>query len=540
MNGESLTVEQSVEGLARAVSHLGIAHQTSGPERSHPANRTHPPGIEFGDPDVPDWIQDQTPASDLDVRVPDCLESLLGVAPLAFYLGARVTVDTNTPPTLRAAGLSEPVGLDPVESVVPKLLRRVFSLDCLVREPVEDAERIADASLLEGLTLDVPACRRASTGERVRRYLDVAFEAIEAALPDWHLATYVDPTFEHARCLPALLDQLSAVYPASADPLESRELIERTLEDFFRGQIPSVEVHSPSLQRARLHGWLAEGTPIDVFKILPRAYANATLYGACEEQPISIHVVLNDEAMAEEYTEAEAIYRDRASAVPIDVTLHRGLTRRELRTVFETHSQLVHYIGHCETSGLCCLDGHLAIEDLEESNAESFFLNACGSFYEGAELVRKGSVAGAVTYRGVLDEQAATVGTAFARLLVCGFSIQRAMGLARRRIAMGKDYAVVGDGTHVLSSLDSASGLYARVESTEERFAVSFDAVPSRSPGATIRTPVPADAPPRLSGPTQTTVLDRDALRGLLEDSDLPVIFNGSFSFADELRSRFE
>ncbi|MFB6184029.1 MAG: hypothetical protein ABEI96_05685, partial [Haloarculaceae archaeon] len=451
---ERMTVPFTPEGIATALSYSTAAHQTTSPSRSHPAFRDHPPLLELGESvAIPSSIRTRRPETGIEVRVPNRLDALFVVAPLAYYLCADVSVVDNPTPTLSAptADLEYRFpSLPTFQESVATLLRKTFFLDCLVRPGATGTPASRD-DLLSALGLRPAALRECSPAERLSRYLDVPNSLVRANQPDWHLSTYASPDREHVSCLPHLLDSLSLVFLPEATELAESDLLDKTLDDSYRGAngVRSVHRVNPDLQEGRVHAWLAPGTPIDAYKTTPRAYENRHTYREREDN-LSVTVVLNDDDMADERAAAADIYRRRSADLPIDLTVRETLTTDQLRSVFAAEHDFLHYIGHCEESGLCCPDGNLSLATLERSRTRTFFLNACGSYHEGLRLVDRGSVAGAVTLTKVLDSHAAKVGTAFARLLVHGFGFERAMQLARRRILMGKDYTVVGDGTYSL------------------------------------------------------------------------------------------
>jgi len=202
----------------------------------------------------------------------------------------------------------------------------------------------------------------------------------------------------------------------------------------------------------------------------------------------------------------------------------------------ESHTDFVHYIGHCETHGLRCPDGYLSASSLSECNAETFFLNACGSFHQGRELVERGSVAGAVTFSGVLNDHAVKVGSTFARLLVHGFSMERAVRLARRRIMMGKDYAVVGDGTHVLTQSSNRLPATVTLQETDAGgFLLTYDQFSAGNLGAFYRPYIEGNEYSYLCGNESEFALDREATRSFLRRAEMPVIYDGDLYWSGEL-----
>lgn len=530
----AVTVPATADGVASAVTHAAAAHRTMGPERSLPGMRRRPPALAVGETHVPDAVAAATPDTGIELLVPDRLPDALAAAPLAYYLGADLAVDRGASPRLcaPAAGLNR--ALDPLPEVASAMLRRVFFLDCLVRPAAHPG--LVQSSLLDDLGLEAPALRASSPAERLAAYLAAPFERVTAALPDWHLATYVAPTTANVRCLPALLDRLSLVYPPESEPLAGRELVTRSLDDFYRGETSRVEVQKPVLGRGDLHGWLAPGTPIDVFDADPAAYEHAV---RDRDGSLDVAVVLNDGEMAGEEEAAAAAYRERSVARDASVSVHRDQTRRELADLFAT-ADVVHYVGHCESAGLQCADGHLAVETLDSVGVEAFFLNACGSYHEGRALVERGAVAGAVTFRDVLDEQATTVGATFAGLLVRGFCVERALRLARRQIRMGKDYAVVGDGTHAPVEPAGHPPTVVRVAAAGDGYDVACEGLADRAPGGVFQPPGDCeDRADWLRGCAASVHLDGESLADAIADAGLPVIHDDglawSGAFAREL-----
>jgi len=508
-------VPETPSGLATAVGAMAAAHRTTTPERARPTMRRQPPSLRYADEvSIPDAVADAVPDTGIRVEVPDDVGRVLAVAPLAYYLGA--TVET---------GFAE---------------SRVVAPEAGVDHALDDGEA---ARLLErAFWADTAACQPAlsapgedATGRSLAERLRSAVEYSGSTRPEWPLAIYADASFEYARALPAVLHRLAHVYPAETTPLDGRELVERTLDDFYRttpGPVATVEMENPRLRSARTHGWLADGTPIDVFKALPEAFDHGH---DPTGDALSVAVVLNDPGMTREHDRVASVYE--RTAVPLSVSLHADLSRDALAGVFEAETDFVHYIGHCDRDGLLCADGRLSASALGSVGARTFFLNACGSYEEGLELVRRGSAAGAVTFRKVLDEHAARVGTAFARLLVAGFTVERALSLARRRIVMGKDYAVVGDGTWTLpNGRTSPPGVFT-ANGDGDAYSVTYDAGDVWTHGETYRSPFPGRGV-QPYGAVESARLSANDLASVLADADAPVVLDGDFVWADEAAVR--
>jgi len=508
---ETVTVPATAAGLARAVTAAGATHQTDGPERSHPGYRPRTPRVTFGAGGA-----GTSPSNDgrPTMTVPDRPTAVLVAAPLAYYLGARLETGDG-PPSLRGTAFEytfEP--LPGFAEEVGDLLRGLCGLDVRLRSvpgesgplsaPVDDPGRLRESAPLERLR--AVAGSAADTGGT------------------WPLATYVDDDVENGRYLPYLLDRLSLVHPAEASELDPRALLKRSLDEFFRGETASVETVDPSLVDGASHAWRGDGTPIDAFTLLGTGDPGF-------DDGFDIDVVCNDEAMRTEGSVAD-VYRKRLAGRGVDVRVHERLTTAALSALLERRADLVHFIGHCEVDGLVCPDGHLAAAELESCGAESFFLNACGSYHEGYDLVRQGATVGAVTLRTVLDEQAVTVGTTFAELLASGFAFDRALSLARGEIISGQDYVVVGDGTHRLRPPRGDAVVF-DLERTDDGFRVGCDATAPDGAGRRYRDPFGGTQRP--CGTATKATPTRDELRELFERYTSPVRYEGELRWTDEL-----
>ena len=547
----AVTISECPEDLARALTYLSSAQKTDGPDRSYPTLRGHPPLIERGGSfEVPEHIASRSPSTGIELIVPPEYEPLFVVAPLAYYLQAAVETGPVERPVLRLSDLDlerEFSGGRLLERDVERLLRTVFFLDCLVRNAGPYGTNLAETSIFGPLGLDAGKLYECSPQTRLASYLEVAYDAVEHRLPEWHLATYVDPSPRLAETIPFLLDRMSLCFLPRTSELEGAELVERSLDDFYRGpranagDVASVDIVKPELKSSRAHGWLAAGVPIDVFKSAPEAYYNRLEFLDDPPRPTSIRVVLNDPKMAGEHADVSAIYRERSEDLHLDVSVEEGCSTSQLARLFETRHDFIHYIGHCEADGLRCPDGYLSTSSLDSCEVETFFLNACGSYHEGMSLIRKGSVAGAVTFAQVLNDHAVKVGSAFAKLLVNGFSIERALGLARRRIMMGKDYAVVGDGTHTLTQGALRVPTTVTLEELDnDEFLLTLECFSTGMTGSYYFPHVQDNEFAHLCGNESSFILPRSALSAVLEDTESPVIYDGDVYWSDDLVPRFD
>lgn len=531
----TITVPGYAEGVATALTYASSMHMTDDPSRSDPSRRPHPPVIEPGeDVDIPDTVREEHSPTGIELRVPPNLDTLFVLAPLAYYLGTRVKVESRNAPILTAPGVRRTLpALPRLQAEAASLLYRTVTLDSLLRDAREEDTDGESSRLLESAGID-PVLGDWPLSERLAAYVEAPFGAIESSLPEWHLSMYVTPCPENVSALHHVLDRLAFVYLPDATELERQERLRRSLEDFYRSSdAPTVQPLLPDLNRGRIHGWMADGVPIDAFTFLPEAYENRRKQPpACPDRK-DVTVVLNDEEMSAEVTEIVRLYEKRADDLGIETRVRRGLDRESLAAALSRPAALFHYVGHCDRKGLRCHDGHLSVDDLKRSRARVFFLNACGSYHEGETLVRKGSIAGAVTLRPVLDEQATRVGTAFAQLVTRGLTVERSLRVACRRAIMNKDYGVVGDGSYALRTAGESRIGIASVTRAGGEFQVTVENGSARSIGAYV-TPILSGDPP-LSGQERRTSMSRAELCRFLDRQGLPVVYGNEYYWSDDL-----
>ncbi len=512
----ALTVPPSPDGLATAVTAAGQTHSTTGPERSHPGFRPPTPTVTFGDESIPAAL---TPDADSPtIRVPATVIDVLVAAPLAYYLGASLAVGDGRP-HLESDAIEYTFEARPTfVETVSRILRGVVDLDTRLRTIPGESGRLVDGPRADELA-------SASPSERVAYVMDASLDT----LPRWPLSTYINADIENGRYLPYLLDRLSLVYPAAASALDPQALLRRCLDEFYRGNAPTIDAVEPSLTDSHSHAWLGDGTPVDAYTLRGGEPSDRP-----SPQDLRIDVVCNAPEMAAEQDVA-AVYRQNLQAPDVDVRLHQQVSTSELAAIFERASDLVHFIGHCEIGGIVCPDGPFAAENLAECGATAVVLNACGSYYEGFELVRAGATVCAVTLRKVLDDQAVTLGTTFADLLANGFAFDRALSLARGEIIVGQDYVVVGDGTYRLCPPQGPPGLY-RIRDAADGFTVQYEVLSPDWAGRRYVDPITGED--RVCGEQTMATVDRSTICDILARRPVPVRFDGGLEWSPELADR--
>jgi len=457
----TIAVEESLAGVARGLSALGCNTPTTSPDRSFPNARKQPPRMEFRDREAVQSALDDCPDTDTEIVVPDAdtdgLAHLLPTAGLLHYVGAEATIDPDASGThLRAGAETYHLGDDPetVDQTATDLLRTVFFLDCLARTGGPYGTDLVERELLEELALDAQTLYEMPLAQRVQTYLNTTqvynggrsgVDVLER-LPEWHLGLHVEPTLSRVPALSHYLGRLADVYTPEAATLETLadrgNWAERTTRS-NRAHTAGDLMVAPA-QRARTVGWYGPRRALGGFNVVgdgtprPRPLAegnlSVTVVQAAEE-------FVDDEAVADYY---------REPGLPMDVTVLQSPTADELQTAFERPTDLLHFVGHCENAGLRCADGTLSAGVIDECQVEAFFLNACGSLGFAEKLVERGAAAGAATTRAVFGETAGRVGCNWARLLAHGWTIERALDVARS-VDDPAGYVAVGDGTHFLS-----------------------------------------------------------------------------------------
>ena len=582
---ETLTVPRTPAGVAAAIERFAGVTDNYTPDRSWPTQRSRPPDVSFDpaatlSPDGP-----AVPDTDVSLTVPPRIDRLLTAAPLVYYLGAGVELSEDDP-ALRVGDRRVGIRPETFHERVRNLLERCFYLDCATRTVGPHGFDTGAAEAIDRLELDAERLYDASIAERVRTYLDADFERVRALFPEWHLAFHVDPQIGHAPTLSAVVDDVPMVHLAGDGPDESAPSAgerdgtaggttcgsdstggttgtasigragpadgtgpadgsgpadgpERgggTSESPPTGQLGGdVSLVEPPSVAGRLQGWLADGVPTEGFEAMPAGYDHrrATLG---DPSAASVVAVLNGGATRREHERVADYYRDRAARTNIDPSVRTELTVAELARLFESSVGLVHFVGHRDERGLQCRDGFLDVASIDSVNLETFFLNACGSYPEGRALIRKGGVAGGVTVQRVLDEEAATVGIAFARAIVEGYSVARALSLASRPALSPSDYVVVGDGAYMLAREMLGPADCRILSRRDDGFRlVTVGGEPTQAGAVVLSDFEFVSESPHLSGQRREYEFTREELLTELPTWDHPVLFEGNLWWPQEL-----
>jgi hypothetical protein len=447
--------------LMQGISHFSSALKTTTPDRSYPSMRGHPPELELRDRfEIPAAVD--PPDTGVRIEVPPAVESIFPVAPLAYYLGAEVVPGTE--PRIVADGFDRPLESPGVgfEQSVARALKRTLLLDCVTRSEGSQGPSLHEGTVLTGeVSIPFEELFEASPGERLSAYFEVPYESIEPLLPRWKLTAHVKPEAVHASVLPFLVDDLAVIRtpntttPAAGDvegaAVDAYMRSDGGIRAGSRSDGTSRPVVEPGGTGSIEQAWVGEETPIGASKAMIEAYRNRVTREP-RQGDIDVVLVCNDEGMNDELDSVEGTY-DSGEETP---TTYRRLTPDRLALVLESDIDFLHYVGHIDEDGFECEGGTLDAASVSHVGVDSFFLNACSSYDQGVELIRKGAIGGAVTLNDVINTGAIRVGRTMARLLDCGFPLRPALDVAREQSIVGSQYIVIGDGN---VSIAHAEGL---------------------------------------------------------------------------------
>ncbi|WP_227355336.1 hypothetical protein [Haladaptatus salinisoli] len=546
----TITVTDDVEDAMRAISLFGSALKTTSPERSFPTLRGHPPLVKLGESfSAPARIE--RPETGVELVVPPDREHVYPAASLAYYLGAKLVPGTD--PRLVADGFERSLdGPGGYEATVNRAFRQTFFLDCLVRTEGYYRVDLHERQRVEPLVdLDFADLYDAPMPERLERYLSVPFETLEPYVPNWRLGVDVTPTVENVEYAPYLARDLALVRiperpnPQSVSPMSDAQT------EFFRAPPSGALARGSdgwdavddrdvfqvdSIPNVIEQAWAGMGYPLEVNKLDVRA-----LRRRVDRQPssdtIDIHVVCNDERMQDEDVVRD-LYGVR-DLLRFEVTAHYDLTRDEFAELLGETADFLHYIGHVDGDGFLCADGSLDARSLDDVRVKAFLLNACASYEQGHELVKKGSHGGVATLSPVGNPMATELGQILARLLNCGFSLRAGLAIAQRHAVHGYQYIVLGDGGVTLVQSESGVPLHLRVEPLDDgRFDVEVNAYPNDLYGMGTMNVFHADSSNTRylsSAPLTTVRLSAQAFDSSLESETMPVEVEDGLYWSDEL-----
>lgn len=540
----TVTTTGDPEDVMAALSTFGSALKTTTPERSWPSLRGHPPLVEVGDSlDVPDELS--PPSPEVEVVVPPSLEFVYPVAPLVYYLGARM-VPGSSPRIRTDEGFEFPLGAGNTpdgtfEDRVERTLRKVVFLECLSRTNGLTQLPLQEREAVDGrLAVDLDDLYDLAPAPRLRELLSVSYDRIAAGIPDWELASHLAPTAPQAELLPYLVADLALVRTrsrgAAADPEPTAREQRAHVDEFLRSEgvlLRSTDTSDLDREYVQFHDrdggdvleeiWAGEATPIGASHASREAYRNR-LSREPSDPPIDVAVVCNDSEMAAELRTAD-IYD--GEDLPFDVRIYRDLSTAALRTRIEhQETNFLHYIGHANAEGLRCSDGRLDLETLADTGVDAFLLNACQSYEQGLAMIAAGAVGGVVTLDPVPDRVAGSIGETIARLLNAGYPLRAALQVVQDEFVIGNDYLIVGDGG-ISVGQSSVAQIYS-VGTLEEGFSFQAKSYPSNTQVGGVATCYLDGIGYYLAGNSSREIeVDAERLQEFLYRSEVPLRIEG-------------
>lgn len=515
----TITTTDDLADVMRAISHFGSALKDTSPMRSYPTLRGHPPDIERGDDlHVPDDLA--PPDTGITIEVPPNAQTVYATASPAFYLGAAVEPG-DVPRIVTDDGFEHRLDTSRgVRGELERVLKQTFILDVATRTAGPyDYTTDEYADLSPELAKPVDDLYDAPIAERLRYYLDVPFDAVEANLPEWPVAARVAPTSENVEALPHLANDLATIHPPTVD---SRTADVDT----------TAPVVTPEPLDASYRLWLADGAPVGASKPAVGAY-RAALGREPIEGTIDYAVVCNDPTIANEEETVSALLSN-PTGLDIDIRPYRELYRNEMQALLERGADVFHFIGDTD-DGFVCTDGELAPDELESLSVDAFVLTAIDSYDAGMDLLDAGAASGVAILGDVPPGAATSVGQLAAQLINLGFSVGQAVDVATRTSEYRDQFVVLGDATYDITQpygvpvFTKVLGRDGDTLSVEMHFTPSNDV----SPGSILMPTIVDVERPILAGKTVRSTVAIDEL--LAVDPPVPVQVAGGVYLSDVL-----
>jgi hypothetical protein len=472
------------------------------------------------------------------------------LAPLAYYLGASFEIADQ--PRLRADDtvLTLPTG-EGLERRSQRLLKQFLTLDTITRtEGLYDVE-LHERRRLEsrlGESIDFEELYKASVPEQIDAYLDIPWELVSDLGPTWRLVVDVEPDFQYVNLLPYIFNHLGIIrtnagvetqevdteLTSSADLVRSVTQPTAGLQRRQSEEEPLESVQLPETD-ALEHAWVGSGPAFGANKMLIEGCQHLSDWEASDE--ITITVVCTNEQMQAE-GEATSLYGDR-DEVPFDVRYEFLPSKDEMASILGEPIDFLHYIGHVEDGKLVCSDGDLDVSTVENVNVGAFLMNGCQSYEPAIDLVKAGSVAGIATLSDVSNAEAIKVGILTAEFLNAGFSLRAALEVIREHQIVGKQYAVVGDGSVSVTQPKSSVPTKLDVEQTRsDQYELTISTYPASDLGigSLYRPHIPSITHHYLnSGLIDSFSILREDLREFFNLERSPVVYQGDIRWTTSI-----
>lgn len=548
----TITTTSEPSDLMQVVSAFGSALKTTSPERSYPTLRGHPPLVEIGSElNIPEGVS--TPSTGIKLEIPQELKYIFAVSPLAYYLGAKVIPGPN-PRLTTANGFSYSLDTNAAfEDMVDKTLKRIFLLDCIVRTEGITPLPLYEREIIEPyLPFDITDVYNMDIADRVAKYLEISFDAIDDHLPDWKLNVTLNNSCEYAEFLPFVTNKLAKVKTQERENDTPKELSSdqtQAIEDFTRSGLKgnnillrgSSQLSDESPGPSSIEQSWYSTTSTEISSTAPITAFYNSIEQKPKEGPIDINVICNDSAMREELESVNGVYGTHKD-LPFDVSVHYNTTISQLSEILAEDSDFLHYIGHIDDRGFYCTDGWLDAMDVAVIGPKAFFLNACQSHEQGLNLIDSGSIGGIVTFGEVVNSGAIDIGRNIAQLLNHGFPLYAALDIVRKHTIVGGQYHIVGDGTTTISQSKTRTPTVCLINSCREELNVDIILYEGTSTGkGSLVTPhlESVDTYYLLPGRAMGITTSQSQLKEFFDLAETPVIVDGELTWGNNVFDKF-
>ncbi|GAB6877837.1 hypothetical protein JCM17823_01110 [Halorubrum gandharaense] len=440
----TITVPDDPESLMAAVSVLGSSIKEFSAERSWPTLRGYPPRFERGDElRVPDRLS--VPETGVRITVPATYADVYRVAPLAFYLGARV--EPGDPALHLDGGYVErlPTEGAELERRVETLVGQFLLLDSLVRmEGYAPSERREYGALAPQLPFYPPTLYDRSIPEQLLEYLEIDAAKTAPYVPTPPVRAQLRPDPADIELLPHLVHGLAAIRVAC--PSSPRTPT--------RDAMPGEETVGGVLGvPAGIHAVTGGGSdvvtdlstaPNRTALLTPATYENRLARSLPTEGEAVVHVLVDDDERARATRRAVATV-DAASDPTVTVVSEPTVADVEA-SLSDPGVDACHVALPVQDGRIRCGDGLFDPSGIELVGPALVTLGARTDAALGGTLVDAGALL--ATF---LDEptEPDTL-RAFTRLLGAGVTVAESLQLSG--IAQSTRVRHVGDPTHRIAS----------------------------------------------------------------------------------------
>lgn len=529
----TITITDDIIDVMKAVSTFRTSLKDTSPERSFPTLRGHPPEIEFGpDLDIPDELK--PPPTQIQFKLRKQLDHVFSAAPAAYYLNADV-IPNGTNQLIVGDDVYELPDGSEFHQHIERLFKHVFYLDCVTRtEGLYPFDFLERNRLEKHASLPFEDWYNFSLVERTNAYLDVPFDTTKTITERWRSETFLSPTFENTLILPYLVDYLTLIKTVDQDAFTLETLPEVQSEAVVRGaHHTDVEVVSPpSSVGVNETLWGCDTTPVGAGKPLLDGFKN-NVRSQPTEGDFTVTIVCNEQSlMGIETTFIDTEYAQFGDG--FDVTVHNNLTTHGLRRVLQTPSNYFHYVGHLDDEGFRCVDGHVDVNNLEEVNVDTFFLNTCNSYNQGQAMIQRGAISGIVTLRDVVSDSAVNLGMTIGQFIGLGFPLYSALDVASKQFLVGNDYLLLGHPGTTVKKPDAMPSIVEITDVDNNEYALTCHVYNREGMGEVIAHAAHSNNTYMLcNGEVGTFSMSRPELLGYVDMNDYPLIVDGTLLWPD-------